>query len=135
MAIRTVVANGNELDPVPIVLRGVQANFLEKMPATSFYPAFLHQTTSSEVMRRIALGNLVNDLVDEFLWEVGHGGSWFTSFDDQSSTDQACIDVIVPTAPPVSADSNVLCQHVWTSGEHQRENLIDGQLSRSQLSI
>ena len=64
----------NELDPIPEVVRGVQTNFLENIPAAPFYPSFLYQTTGVEGMCGVASGDLIDDLVNELLWEVGHGG-------------------------------------------------------------
>ena len=82
VVIWAVGTEGDELDPIFEVVRGVQANFLEKMPTAPFNPSFLHQTTGTESTRGTKLGDLVDNLVNELLWEVGHGGGWFASSDE-----------------------------------------------------
>ena len=74
MVIWTIRTKGDGFDPIPEVVHGVQGNFLEKMSATPFHPSFLHQTTGAKGINGTKLSELVDDLVDEFLREVGHCG-------------------------------------------------------------
>jgi len=111
---------GNEFDPIPEMFHGMQTNLLEKMPATPFYPPPLHQTTGAKGICGVALGDLVDDCVDELLWEVGHGGGrlagsgWVIGGPDQAPAG-CIIYASIPTDPPVSADANHLSRRYRVS--------------------